>query len=182
MSKNTKKNQQTGHPAKKDPAIARLAKLQVEVVRLTQELAEHHAAGLLTDDQYWNFKGAAFGLMDTYAVLTGKPRPDSQTNMDFDEFMAGQARQRELEESMRRHPAGKKKDVHLTVVEEGVRVDIVSPPKKRQGAEANLIIVDETPLMTRTCERCHHMGFNHRVAEGRPTSCSFSNCPCDDFV
>lgn len=153
MSKYTKKNQQTGHPAKKDPVIARLSKLQTEVVLLTAQLD-----GRLTEEQYWHFKAAAFALMDTYAILTGMPRPDTQTTMNFDEFM-------EEKESARNEAK-----------------------KKRPGAEIDLLIVDEinpeTPIedLIRPCERCNHMVFNHVTSGGLYYNCSFTNCVCNKFV
>lgn len=169
MSKYTKKNQQTGHPAKKDPVIARLSKLQVEIVMLTQALE-----GRLPEETYWNFKGAAFGIMDAYAILTGMPRPGTQVDIDFDEFMkykeaereAEELKRQKIEEAKKRHPAG-----------------------KRLGMTPTLAVIDEIKSVTlndqtiRACRRCQHMTFNHALSSsGVYYDCSFTNCACDKFV
>ena len=60
-----------GHPAKQDPAVAKLFRTMRATVELVQELN-----GKLSPDADVNLRAAALGMMTTYAELTGLPAPN----------------------------------------------------------------------------------------------------------
>lgn len=61
-----------GHPAKQDPAVAKLFRTMRATVELVQELD-----GKLTPEADVNLRAAALGMMHAYAELTGLPKPET---------------------------------------------------------------------------------------------------------
>jgi hypothetical protein len=63
-------NRKSGHPAKQDKDIARLAKVLEASVELTRDLG-----GRLSPDAKEKLVAGSLGLMVAYFELTGKPSP-----------------------------------------------------------------------------------------------------------
>lgn len=62
--------QKGGHPAKQDPAVAKLFRAMRSTTELVRDLD-----GRLTEEQLMYLKSCSIGLMFTYAELTGLPNP-----------------------------------------------------------------------------------------------------------
>lgn len=195
MAKPTKKNQPQGHPAKKDPVIAKISKLQTELVYLTRDVQRR-----LTPEQISHWNAAVFGIMDTYAIISGMPRPDSTVDLNFDEFMADKAARMALfeawEEEQRKIP------VEVTSVKktnDGLEVTGVIPESARfimatktpMSIQPNSVIPKPAPKATfdnagptaiKNCQRCNHMSFNHAWLGDGYGACSFTNCACNHLI
>lgn len=65
-----RKKKPSGHPAKQDPEIEKLYRTMRSTVELVQALEDR-----LTPAQHLYLKGAAAGMMFSYAALTGLPSP-----------------------------------------------------------------------------------------------------------
>lgn len=66
----SKSKKPAGHPAKQDPAIAKMYRTMRSTVELVQELEDR-----LDPGQLLYLKASAAGLMFNYAALTGLPSP-----------------------------------------------------------------------------------------------------------
>lgn len=62
--------QKGGHPALKDPQVAKLHRTMTSAVELVRDLE-----GRLTPEQLDYLKGSSAGLMFCYSALTGQPTP-----------------------------------------------------------------------------------------------------------
>jgi len=61
-----------GHPAKQDPAVAKLFRTMRAAVELVQELD-----GRLSDEGDVNLRASALGMMTAYAEIAGLPKPET---------------------------------------------------------------------------------------------------------
>ena len=66
----TPRTKPRGHPAKQDPAVARLFRTMRAAVELVQELD-----GRLSAEADVNLRASALGMMNVYAELAGLPKP-----------------------------------------------------------------------------------------------------------
>ena len=66
-----------GHPAKQDPATAKLFRTMRAAVELVQELN-----GRLSAEADVNLRACALGLMHTYSELVGLPKPETIINQE----------------------------------------------------------------------------------------------------
>lgn len=77
MARSSKKSQ--GHPAKRDPLVAKLYKTQVAMVELVRDLQDH--PDVPAEHWLW-LRAGALSAMLTYSDLTGLPSPMDYIEMD----------------------------------------------------------------------------------------------------
>lgn len=190
MAKPAKKNQSQGHPVKKDPVIAKISKLQTELVYLTRDVQRR-----LTPLQISHWNAAVFGIMDTYAIISGMPRPDSTVDLNFDEFMAERAarmaRLLAWEEEQRKIPV---EVASVEVTKDGLEIIGTIPESARlirtaappMSIRPSSVIPNKPAAKGRTaittCKRCSHMSFNHAWTGEGHGACAFTDCVCNQFT